>query len=240
MTHHPRSRQPYLIVPRYLAGPDPDATTTAAHVLQAAGWHTEHTPDHTDYSDPRGLRQARHLADAPDPGRLGQPLMTWEFTASPVRGGRAAWTAWFCRDTPPEFIAAFAAALADDTPAPAPGTGPHYLQPPTSPGHATAPLAAAGWTRGLGNGETAWYGPHQQAAVVTARFPSSSRRGAANWLCAARRATDLTVLWLALACLHTPTHLVAALCRAITDPTPVPRRTPPGPDTGALTITHPA
>ncbi|MBL1102924.1 hypothetical protein JK363_41455, partial [Streptomyces sp. 205] len=100
MTHHPRIRQPYLIVPRYLAGPDPDATTTAAHVLQAAGWHTEHTPDHTDYSDPGGLRQARHLADGADPRRPEQPLMTWEFTASPAHGGPAAWTAWFCRDTP--------------------------------------------------------------------------------------------------------------------------------------------
>ncbi|MBL1102936.1 DUF317 domain-containing protein, partial [Streptomyces coffeae] len=75
---------------------------------------------------------------------------------------------------------------------------------------------------------------------ITPRFPDTSHRGAASWLCAARRATDLTVLWLALACPHTPTHLIAALCRAITDPTPVPRRSLPSPEAGALTITHPA
>lgn len=236
-----RTTPPYLIVPRYLAGPDPDATTTAADVLKAAGWYVEQTPDHTDYVDPGGLRQARHLPDPEaDPMGLGQPLMAWEFTASTVPGAPAVWTVWFCHDTPPEIIAAFAAALADDTPAPGPGAGPHYLQPPAPPEQATIPLAAAGWMRDVGNGDIAWYGPHQQVVVVVARFRDTSRRGAANWLCAARRATDTTVLWIALACPRTPTHLIAVLCRAITDPTPVPRCTPPSPETGALIITHPA
>ncbi|MBI0301295.1 DUF317 domain-containing protein, partial [Streptomyces sp. PRKS01-29] len=194
-----------LIVPRYLAGPDPYATTTAADVVKAAGWHAEQTPEHTDYTDPGGLRQARHLPDRhADPMAPDQPLMAWEFTASPVPGTPAVWTAWFCRDTPPEIIAAFAAALADDTPLPGPGAGPHYLQPPAPPEQATTPLATAGWMRDVANGDTAWYGPHKQAVVVAARFPGTSRKGAANWLCAARHATHTTVLWLALASPRTP------------------------------------
>ncbi|MBO3681690.1 DUF317 domain-containing protein [Streptomyces sp. NEAU-YJ-81] len=229
---------PYLIAPRYLAGPDPHAVTTAEEVLLAAGWQIDRHANHTDYRAPGSLRQSRYLPDQADHRCPGKPLMAWEFTAHPAPDARAAWTVWFARDTPPEITAAFAATLADDTPRPTPEDGPHYLLPPRTTREATSVLATAGWMRDIGRNDDTWYAPNEQAVVVTAAFPNTTGRGGANWLCAARRATDGAVLWLAVASPATPTHLMAALCRALTDPTPVPRHTLPGPDIGALVITR--
>nr|WP_236072155.1 DUF317 domain-containing protein [Streptomyces polyasparticus] len=53
---------------------------------------------------------------------------------------------------------------------------------------------------------------------------------------AARRAPDTTTGWLAVAHPNTPTHLIHALCEALSDPAPVPRPVPAPPGT---TITHP-
>ncbi|MBC9719372.1 DUF317 domain-containing protein, partial [Streptomyces sp. TRM66268-LWL] len=55
-------------------------------------------------------------------------------------------------------------------------------------------------------------------------------------LMAARRAPDTTTGWLAVAHPNTPTHLIHALCEALSDPAPVPRPVPAPPGT---TITHP-
>ncbi|MFI0818599.1 DUF317 domain-containing protein [Streptomyces sp. NPDC021098] len=229
--HAPR----YLISPRYLAGPDPAAVTTPDDVLAAAGWNATHDNGHTDYCDPSGQRHARHLHDRAEPPC--KPLMAWEFTASPSPRARVAWTAWFSHDTPPEITAAFAATLADNTPGLTPEDGPRHLLPPQSPHKATEALATAGWIRDIGREDDSWYAPNEQAVVVTATTPDTGQRGA-NWLCAARRATDATVLWVAVASPATPTHLIAALCRAVADPAPVPRHTLPGPGIGPLIVTR--
>ncbi|AQW48494.1 DUF317 domain-containing protein [Streptomyces violaceusniger] len=226
----------YLISPRYLAGPDPAAVTTADDVLLAAGWKATREPCHTDYRDPSGQRHARHLhSRAVHPGK---PLMAWEFTASAYSAARVTWTAWFSHDTPPEITAAFAAAVADDTPGPTPEDGPRYLLLSQSAHKATEALATAGWIRDIGRQDDSWYTPNEQAVVITATVPSTTGKGGANWLCAARRAADAMVLWVAVASPATPTHLMAALCRALTDPTPVPRHSLPDPEVGALTVTR--
>ncbi|MCQ6246166.1 DUF317 domain-containing protein [Streptomyces malaysiensis] len=217
--------------------------TTAEEVLTAAKWQIDQDPDHTDYKAPDGLRRAGYLPDRAEQA-TSEKALAWEFTAHPALGAHAAWTVRFARDTPPEIAAAFAAALADDTPGTAPEDGPRYLLPPGPLDEVTNVLAAAGWMRDIGRNDDAWYAPDGQAVMVTAEF--SDAKGGANWLCAVRHATDRTVLgnrsvlWFAVASPATPTHLMAALSRALTDPTPVPRYTLPSPGIGAVTITsHP-
>ncbi|MEV3854970.1 DUF317 domain-containing protein [Streptomyces sp. NPDC050095] len=237
----------YRIVPRYLAGPDPKVTDTLLRALPAQGWHVEHLGQaHAfDLREVDGLREALYVPDhLPSvPGMcLGKG---WEFTARPAPGTPAAWRVSFAPATPPELIAALATALthpdhdlADDV-APDPGAVPHYLHPPAAHPDGTLPLEAAGWIRDLGTDDCAWYAPGQQAAVVTPALPDASGSGATNWLFAARRAVDTTALWHATAHPNTPTHLIRALCTALTDPAPVPRPTRPSADIGAITLTRP-
>ncbi|MFI5808603.1 DUF317 domain-containing protein [Streptomyces sp. NPDC051561] len=235
-----RTRTPYLITPVYLAGPDPHATTTVTEVLAAAGWHVRpHAPGVLWAPDAR--RAARRRTPHPNQPFTealvvpGQVYGGWEFAAFPAPGQPPMWQARFAPATPPELTAAFAAALAD--PAPAPDGRPRYLAPPGSPGEATRPLTAAGWICDLGT-EATW-SPHTgQAAVITPPL-DPEHRNEGNWVAAACRITDAVTLWHAQATPHTPTHLITALCRALTDPTPVPRHTLPAPEHRARTVPHP-
>ncbi|WP_258528106.1 DUF317 domain-containing protein, partial [Streptomyces sp. NBRC 110611] len=54
-----------------------------------------------------------------------------------------------------------------------------------------------------------WYAPDEQAVVIS--LPSRAfDDGGTNWLLAAHRANDDTVLWHATAHPHTPAHLIRA------------------------------
>ncbi|MCX5206903.1 DUF317 domain-containing protein [Streptomyces sp. NBC_00237] len=243
---HPREftvpdHTPYLIAPVYLAGPDPHAVTTVADVLTCAGWFPHPLHPHL-LQNPGATCAARHFT--PHPGNHPDCLIpaaprqdragVWEFAAFRTPGGPPLWEARFSPATPPELTAAFAAALADTTPTPH-GT-PRHLTPGGPQAEATAPLAAAGWLCDIGTEHT-WYPADHQAAVITPTPAPGGPDG--NWVFAACRATDATTLWHAQATPTTPAHLITALCRALTDPAPVPRPTLPAPDHGARTVPRP-
>ncbi|MFE0178035.1 DUF317 domain-containing protein [Streptomyces sp. NPDC059002] len=231
---------PYRIAPGYLAGPDALGTRRITDRLVAYGFTPEPFYEARAYArrDPHGLLEALQTPrSAPDPTDGEEPHTDWEFTARTAPGRPATWRVRFAPTTPPELPAALATALTAQAPD-HDGT-PHYLHPPGTPEEATAPLAEAGWMRDLGRHECAWYAPGQQAVLVTPLRPDAHGHGGANWLLAARRATDHTALWYATAHPRTPTHLIRALCTQLTDPTPVPRTHRPDPDVGPLTVTHP-
>ncbi|MFJ9174926.1 DUF317 domain-containing protein [Streptomyces sp. NPDC102360] len=227
----------YLIAPRYLAGPDEQATHALMHALPAMGWHVEHLRQayafHLREAD--GLLEAVYVPAHLPAVRGTGPGVGWEFTARTAPGTPAAWKVCFAPATPPELITTLATALTDPEPGHEPGQAPHYLRPPVAPLAATGPLEAAGWMRDRGTDESAWYAPGQQAVVVTPTLPRPSGPGTTNWLLSARRAADAPSLWHASAHPGTPTHLIRALCAALTDPAPVVRPTRPGPDIGAAT-----
>ncbi|MEU9777575.1 DUF317 domain-containing protein [Streptomyces sp. NPDC047968] len=225
-----------LIAPRYLAGPDAAGAVTVGRVLRAAGWRERPAQGGTCYRTADGRREALFLPEGAREGAYDTER-SWRFAARTSPGVRATWSAAFSASTPPELVAAFAAALADN--APAPGTdGPHYLLPPVPLQEATQALAEAGWIRDLGEGID-WYAPTMQAAVAGDRLTPGSA-DAKNWLFAARRYADTSVLWHALATPCTPGHLVNALCAAMADPAPVARTVLPDPCVGRLEVTRTA
>ncbi|MEU7488060.1 DUF317 domain-containing protein [Streptomyces sp. NPDC042319] len=238
---HHRPGAPYLIAPRYLAGPDEILNTGIAILLLSNGWESAPHGEGTMYAyrASGGLLEAVHAADHVPPGHRPPPASGWEFTARPGPGEMATWGVRFAPATPPELIAALATALTEREVDRAPGGQPHYLRAPLAPEEATLPLEAASWMRDLAQHECAWYAPDQQAVTVTPHVPGQLDSPAANWLFAARRATDNVALWHAIAHPYTPTHLIHALCAALTDPAPVPRSKCPGPEVGALTIAQP-
>ncbi|WP_435058439.1 DUF317 domain-containing protein [Streptomyces sp. bgisy060] len=225
-----------LIAPRYLAGPDAAATAAVGRLLCAAGWRERAVQGGTGYRTTDGRREALFTPEGACRGDYDTER-SWRFTARTAPGDRARWSAAFSPATPPELVAAFAATLADDAADPGTG-GPHYLRPPVAPQEATSALADAGWIRDLGAGID-WYAPTMQAAVVGDRLTPGSA-DAKNWLFAARRFTDPTVLWHALATPATPGHLIDALCRAMADPAPVARTVLPDPCVGRLEVTRTA
>lgn len=234
------SSAPYLIAPRYLAGPDTNLAAAIGDRLRAAGWSSDSYRGAIVYAhrETGGLLEAIHIPNGSG-GRGKCPAAGWEFTARPGPGAPETWSVRFTPATPPELPTALATTLTEEAIAPRPGAEPHYLQPPLPPAEATTALDAAGWMRDIGPAESTWYAPGQQAVVVTGLSADEHRDGGASWLLAARRATDLQVLWLALAHPATPTHLMRALCREISDRTPVPRHQLPGPEVGELTLTRP-
>ncbi|GHJ35451.1 DUF317 domain-containing protein [Streptomyces sp. TS71-3] len=235
---HAPHNPPYLISPRYLAGPDENATTAVAAQLLHSSWSSGPYGQGTVYSHhaPSCLLEAVHI---PTTGDRPCPADGWEFTARPAPGAAYAWLVHFDQATPPELIAAFTGALTAADEDCANGDGPRCLATPGPPEEATGPLEAAGWIRDLAQYECAWYGPGQQAVVVTPLAPDEYGNGAASWLFAARRAIDNIALWYATAHPDTPTYLIHALCTALADPAPVPRQQRPGPEVGALTISRP-
>ncbi|WP_282798059.1 DUF317 domain-containing protein [Streptomyces sp. CC224B] len=230
------TRPTLLITPRYLAGPDAAAAAAVGRLLCAAGWRKRPVQGGTGYRTADGRREALFAPEGTCRGDYGT-ASSWRFTARTERGEPARWTAVFSPAVPPELIAAFAAALADDPARPGPD-GPHYLRAPVGPLEATRALAEAGWIRDLG-AELEWYAPTLQAVVVGDRLLPGTA-DTKNWLFAARRATDLTVLWHALATPATPGHLIDALCRALADPAPVARTVLPDPCVGQLEVTRTA
>ena len=236
-----RPNPPYLITPCYLAGPDGTVTGSLITRLLDDGWQTDSCGDALVFSrrEEGGLLEALHTRHGNPSARDESPDTAWEFTARSGPGQAAAWTVRFAPETPPELIAALAAALTDPDQEPSPGNRPHYLRAPASHEEATRPLEAAGWMRDLAEHECAWYAPRQQAVAITPIPPDTCGNGGANWLLAALRQIDHTALWYATAHPHTPTHLIHALCARLADPTPVPRPTCPGPETGRLTVTRP-
>ncbi|WP_241990554.1 DUF317 domain-containing protein [Streptomyces sp. AC1-42T] len=225
-----------LIAPRYLAGPDAAGAVAVGRALHAAGWRERYVQGGTCYRTADGRREALFLPEGACEGAYDTER-SWRFAARPVPGGRAIWSAAFSASTPPELIAAFAAALAADSPTPG-ADGPHYLLPPVAPQEATQALAEAGWIRDLGEGID-WYAPTMQAAVAGDRLTPHSA-DAKNWLFAARRLADTRILWHALATPGTPGHLVNALCAAMADPAPVARTVLPDPCVGRLEVTRTA
>ncbi|MDJ0467048.1 DUF317 domain-containing protein [Streptomyces sp. H27-C3] len=225
-----------LIAPRYLAGPDAAGTVAVGRLLRAAGWRERSAQGGTCYRTADGRREALFLPEGACQGAYDTER-SWRFAARPAPGARARWSTAFAASTPPELVAAFAAALAADDADPATG-GPHYLAPPVAPHEATQALAEAGWIRDLGAGID-WYAPTMQAAVAGDRLTPGSA-DAKNWLFAARRFADRTVLWHALATPGTPGHLVNALCRAMADPAPVARTVLPDPCVGRLEVNRTA
>ncbi|MFB6536675.1 DUF317 domain-containing protein [Streptomyces noursei] len=231
---------PVLIAPRYLAGPDATATSALIQQLQDDQWRRESFSDCLVFSrrEPGGLLEALHtpagVQRAPKKGRES----SWEFTARPGPGEAATWSVRFAPKTPPELPAALAAALTDTDRVADGQHSPHYLRPVGRPDEATAPLSAAGWIHVLTRYEYAWYAPDERALVVTGTSDEHGH-GVANWLFAASRATDNITLWHATAHPRTPTHLIHALCTAITDPSPVLRTRPPSHETGPVTTARP-
>lgn len=228
------TRSTLLIAPRYLAGPDAAATAAVGRLLHAAGWRERAVQGGRGYRTTDGRREALFTPEGACRGDFDTPP-SWRFTARTAPGEPARWSAAFSPTTPPELVAAFAATLADD--AAAPGTdGPHYLRPPVAPLKATGALTEAGWIRDLGT-DVEWYAPTMQAVVVGDHLAADSG-DAKNWLFAARRRTDTTVLWYALAAPSTPGHLIDALCRTLADPAPVARTVLPDPCVGQLEVTR--
>ncbi|MCZ1014808.1 DUF317 domain-containing protein [Streptomyces noursei] len=241
MNHHP-STPPELIAPRYLAGPDTTATKTLIQHLRDHGWRAE--PQGAtlvlSHREPGGLLEALHTPDNTHTPRGKHPVPSWEFTARPGPGEPAVWTVRFGPHTPPELPATLTTALTGSKGATGTDGRPHYLHPAGHPKEATTLLSAAGWIwiRDLGRDASAWYSPDEQAIVVSPPT-GEPEHDDGNWLLSVRRTTDNTTLWCATAHPRTPTHLMHALCQEIADPTPVPRRHSPGPETGPLTITRP-
>ncbi|MEV0112557.1 DUF317 domain-containing protein [Streptomyces sp. NPDC050844] len=238
MTDHAPTA-PYLIAPRYLAGPDTSLAVAIGDRLRAAGWRSDAYRGAVVYArrEAGGLLEAVHIPNGAGGGGKC-PAAGWEFTARPGPGTPSTWSVRFTPATPPELPAALASALTEEAADSGPGAKPHYLRPPLPPAQATMPLDAAGWMRDIGTAESAWYAPGQQAVVVTPVTADEHGDDGASWMLAARRATDLQVLWLALAHPATPTHLVRALCAEISDPAPVPRHRLPDPEVGELTLTQ--
>ncbi|GHJ35454.1 DUF317 domain-containing protein [Streptomyces sp. TS71-3] len=239
MSKYPPRNLSYLVTPRYLAGPDKAATANVIEEMLANRWHATRTRgalvlrlDHQDE-----LLEVLHIpqrATAPD-GKC--PAIGWELTARPGPGQERTWAARFTRDTPPELIAALLAEATRPRTTPA-SADRRRNQPALLPvAEATRPLEAAKWIRDLAMHECAWYAPGERAVVVTPLQPEAPDREGAHWLFAARRATENVALWHGTAHPHTPTHLVRALCEAMTDPTPVPRQTHPPFDDEDLTVT---
>ncbi|WP_381832537.1 DUF317 domain-containing protein [Streptomyces monticola] len=184
---------------------------------------------------------ACHAPDGTPPGQGPCPAMGWEFTARSGSGRPTAWSVRFTPATPPELPTAFATALSGADAAPGPGNAsPHYLQAPGQADEATAPLREAGWRQDIGAYWSVWYAPDQQAVVTTPVPPGTDGYGGTSWLLAARRATDRTVLWMAVAHPNTPTPLMRALCAALTDPAPVPRPRAPALEVGATALAQPS
>ncbi|AJC59514.1 hypothetical protein GZL_06955 [Streptomyces sp. 769] len=230
-----------MIAPRYLAGPDATATSALIQQLQDDQWRCESLGDCLVFSrrETGGLLEALHTPSGLLPApRKGRRASSWEFTARPGPGEVAAWSVRFAPKTPPELPAALAAALTDADGTAGRERDPHYLRPVGRPDEATVPLSAAGWIRDLARYECAWYAPDERAVVVTGTSDEHGH-GVANWLFAASRANDHITLWHATAHPHTPTHLIHALCTAITDPTPVPRTQRPDQETGVATTIRP-
>jgi hypothetical protein len=233
MHQQPADDARYLVAPRYLAGPSASATQQVADTVHQAGWTQVRNRTGTVYTSPDRLRYA--LFNPNGARRLpGGPLIAWEFAARHQPGKPLVWTAAFTPSTPPEITADFACALAHDDPPQACGT-PHYLGPPSQPDAACQPLADAGWIRDIGDADTAWYAPTDQAVIVGPTTPQPDSR---NWLAAVREATSLDVLWLAVLTPTPPDTLITALCLAITNPEPVPRAQRPAPNLGPVTVTH--
>ncbi|MCQ4081833.1 DUF317 domain-containing protein [Streptomyces sp. RB6PN25] len=237
---HPRTdpSRPYLIAPRYLAGPSTRATGTLIDTLDRAGWTTTGCCDTTDtlWTSPDGLRFANLTTDGTRtlPGR--GPEIAWELGARRTNDMNPLWSVSFTPDTPPEIITDVAATLADDNPPPTgPEHLPHYLAQPNDAQAVRQPLADAGWFRDIGEAETAWYSPCGQAVLVG---PHGRNPDGNNWLATAREATSMNVLWLALATPLTPDTLITALCRALTNPQPVARTRIPGAHVGHVTVTR--
>ncbi|WP_078565415.1 DUF317 domain-containing protein [Streptomyces sp. AA1529] len=222
---------PYMIKPRYLAGPCdkvpvmgdawqrqpvPGLGTAYLRCNEATGSHylALHTPGTEKHP-------ARRAFDGTPTG--------WEFLSYPATGHLPSWQVIFSPDTPPELPAALAGLLsAGEEPAP------HEV---TEVDEATAPLERARWSRDLGH-ECTWFSPgDQQAAVVTPTSPANPTRGPQSWLLAARSRDGDQVLWLAQATPETPTALIRTLCVQLADPAPVPRHQKP--TTGPVTVTYP-
>ncbi|TQE33158.1 DUF317 domain-containing protein [Streptomyces ipomoeae] len=222
-----------LIAPRYLAGPDARHAAAIGEQLTLAGWLEARGDEGSRYTSADGRREALYGPDGACRGAYDTEP-SWRFAARLAPGAPALWTAAFTPATPPELIAAFAAALADDAAHDAEGA-PHYLRPPTAPLEAARALDGAGWIRDLG-AEAAWYEPTTMQAVVVSGHRAPDGTVATNWLFAARRAVNLSVLWHALATPEIPGHLVDALCRALIDPAPAARTVLPHPSVGRLKV----
>jgi hypothetical protein len=224
-----------FIAPRYLAGPDVRQAAAVGEQLAAAGWLERPALAGARYDSADGQREALYGPDGACRGAYDTDH-SWRFAVRPVPGGPARWTAAFSPATPPELIAAFAAALADDA-AHDTAEGPHYLLPPARPLEAARALDDAAWIRDLGE-EATWYEAKTMQAVVVSGRRATDGTVATNWLFATRRAVNNHVLWHALATPEMPGHLVGALCRAMTDPAPVARTVLPHPTVGHLTVTQ--
>ncbi|MBQ1123774.1 DUF317 domain-containing protein [Streptomyces sp. B15] len=223
---------PYMVKPRYLAGP-----CDQVPVITGSNWQQQRVPGlGTAYLRCDEATGSHYLAlhtpgTEEHPARLacdGMPV-GWEFLGYPAAGHLPSWRVIFSPGTPPELPAALAGLLsADEEPAP------HEV---TDAGEATAPLEAAGWIRDLGH-ECSWFSPgDQQAAVVTPTSPANPTREEQSWLLAARNRDRDEALWLTQATPQTPTALIRALCAQLADPAPVPRHREPG--TGPVTVIRP-
>ncbi|MFC7305115.1 DUF317 domain-containing protein [Streptomyces monticola] len=220
----------YLIAPCYLAGPDTSMSTALTAHLEAAGWARKPVRAGLAFShrERGGLVEAVHAPDGTPPGESPCPALSWEFTARPGPGRPSTWSVRFTPATPPELPTAFAHALTSPDPAADPdGGAPHYLQAPGLTDLTTAPLQQARWQRDIGSYWSAWNAPDRQGVVITPVAPGVDGYGGADWLLAARRASDKTVMWMAVAHPNTPTHLMRTLCTALASPAPVPRQRKP-------------
>ncbi|MGY1435416.1 DUF317 domain-containing protein [Streptomyces reniochalinae] len=200
-----------LVSPVYLAGEG--SAEPALRPLLEAGFRQEDdalgnarltspTQRHrVDYM-PRGLTQVQ-----------------WRISEGPDRYTPPIWQAAFTDNTPPEVVAAFTTALAQDE-SPWPGG----RRPRAD--DVLRPLAEAGWRRRENEWEIDFTSPDHLATVsydTTPGHPLDS--GYEPWLISGARNLGHGHDWYAAFTTHTPTRLVTAVATRLSSPEPVPRTT---------------
>ncbi|MDJ1136245.1 DUF317 domain-containing protein [Streptomyces iconiensis] len=205
--------------------PDPDTTVHVSPVYLAGEGSAEPAL--------RPLLDAgfRHEYDALGNARLTSPAqhhqvdymprgltqVQWKISEGPDRYTPPTWQATFTDNTPPEIVAAFTTALAQDA-SPWPGG-----RRPKSD-DVLRPLADAGWRRHESAWEIAFTSPDHLANISFDTMPGQPLDPDYEpWLLSAGRDLGHSYDWYAAFTTHTPTHLVTATAARLADPAPVPR-----------------
>jgi len=195
--------------PVYLAGPA--ASQPARQPLLNAGFRQKvDNNGNVQLTSPGGHHHVDYM-----PNGLTHTL--WTISEAPDRYTPPTWQATFTTGTPPEVVAAFTTALAQDT-------DPLPCRRRPWADAVLRPLADAGWRRRENEWEIEFTSPDQLATVMYDTTPGHPLDAEYEpWLIAGGRTLGHSYDWYGAFTTHTPTRFVTAVAARLGSPDPVPR-----------------
>lgn len=216
------------VAPRYLAGPRGDMRRVT-RLLDDAGWEKFVThQDAFHYFAPDRQVCVCYLPKNKGPKWLGLGKGLWHLWGREAPSGPADWQATATAACPPELLGEAILAMAALEPDEPQGSGPYGM----------GPLADAKWRGNVAGPLTFFTAPDDRATVCHSsechRETHPSFPLTAAWSAEVRPVPSTPPMWPdpstppmwgAGFTASTPLHVITAFCAALTDPTPLPRRT---------------